>query len=70
LLAGIGGAYLLASVVVSAQVAGRARDARYLFIMPMVFAGVHLSYGLGSLWGLFNVTAFKVSRFFKRSEVT
>ena len=50
MLGGIGGAYVLANVAASAKVAGKARDVRYLVAMPMIFAGAHLSYGLGSLW--------------------
>ena len=51
----IAGAYLLANVLASAQVARRERDGRFFWIMPLVFASLHFSYGLGSLWGVIKV---------------
>ncbi len=46
------GAYVLANLAASLQVASRERDFKYLAIMPLVFGMLHLGYGLGSLWGL------------------
>lgn len=45
-------AYLLATVTVSLQAAVRRRDWRLLFTGPIAFGTLHVSYGLGSLWGL------------------
>lgn len=44
------GAYLLATILVSASIAIRERDIRLLFVMPIVFWSLHITYGLGSLW--------------------
>ncbi|MBI4607010.1 MAG: glycosyltransferase family 2 protein [Planctomycetes bacterium] len=51
----VAGSYLIASLAASAHVALERRDARFLAVMPLAFAGLHLPYGLGSLWGLVNV---------------
>lgn len=50
-LAGIGAAYTVASLASSVWVAVSRRDIRYLFAMPVVFASLHVAYGVGSLWG-------------------
>ncbi|MFH1559935.1 MAG: glycosyltransferase family 2 protein [Chloroflexota bacterium] len=68
MLGGIGGAHALANVVASAQVATQERDVRYLLLLPVVFAGAHLAYGLGSLWGLAKVLATTMSRPFTKNE--
>jgi glycosyltransferase involved in cell wall biosynthesis len=44
------GAYLLATVSVAASIAFRNRALRMLFVMPVVFWSLHITYGLGSLW--------------------
>lgn len=44
-------AYLLTSVAVSGGIAYRHKDARLLVALPAIFAGLHLAYGLGSIWG-------------------
>ena len=59
---GIGGAYALANVVASARSAIKERDIRYLLLMPLIFFSMHLSYGLGSLWGLVKFIGNAVSR--------
>lgn len=64
MLIGIVGVYVGASVTASMQVAVKERDIRYLAIMPIVFAGFHLGYGLGSVWGLTRVVAHLISRLF------
>jgi glycosyltransferase involved in cell wall biosynthesis len=51
-LALIGGAYLAAACVASFDVARRLGECRYAVVMPVVFLSLHLSYGLGSLWGM------------------
>ena len=44
------GAYALATVVTSGSIVLRERDIRLLFVMPVVFWSLHVTYGLGSLW--------------------
>lgn len=44
--------YFVFNVFFSAKIAVREKDLRYLFIMPVIFASLHVGYGLGSLWGL------------------
>lgn len=48
----LGGSYLATSLGVSAVTALAAQDLRYAAVMPVVFAAIHLPYGVGSLWGL------------------
>ena len=43
--------YVIASVVASISTVRQSRDIRYLFVMPWLFAGLHLSFGFGSLAG-------------------
>lgn len=57
MLGGIGGAYALANVAASAQVAAQEQNLLDLLLLPVVFAGAHLAYGLGSLWVLAQVLA-------------
>ncbi len=56
-LAALFASYGAASIVAGADVAWRKRDARYLAVMPFVFASLHVAYGLGSLWGLVHLAA-------------
>jgi GT2 family glycosyltransferase len=49
---GIAGMYAAASLVVSMQIAVRERDARYAFLLPIVFAMRHFVHGIGTLFGL------------------
>ncbi|MBI4744816.1 MAG: glycosyltransferase family 2 protein [Actinobacteria bacterium] len=44
--------YFLASIYFSVKIALRENDLRYFFIMPIIFASLHIGYGLGSMWGL------------------
>jgi glycosyltransferase involved in cell wall biosynthesis len=46
------GAYVLAALAASVRIAVRERNVLPALPMPFVFASLHLSYGLGSLWGL------------------
>ncbi|HKW63896.1 MAG TPA: glycosyltransferase family 2 protein [Candidatus Acidoferrum sp.] len=46
------GVYASASLAVSAQIAVRERDARYVFLLPTVFAVRHFAHGAGTLFGL------------------
>lgn len=48
----IGGFYLGANFSFSAMIAFREREIKYLFVIPILFTILHLSYGLGSLCGL------------------
>lgn len=58
--------YLAAAVAASTQLAWRARNARLAFVLPAVFASLHLAYGLGSLWGLLQVSVAIARRAFAR----
>jgi len=55
LLISVVGMYALASLVASLHAAYRQRDARLVAILPVVFAFLHLGYGLGSLYGIVRV---------------
>jgi succinoglycan biosynthesis protein ExoA len=55
-LATLAGAYALASLAASVQAAARA-NWRYLPVLPLAFACLHLSYGLGFLVGLAQTAA-------------
>lgn len=71
-LAGIAGTYAIGNVAASVQVTLREKDIRYLVAMPVVFASLHVAYGVGSLWGLVKVfvcTVFKSRRAFHQGEV-
>ena len=46
------GLYFLTSFYFSFKIAMKEKDARYLFLLPAVFANRHIGYGLGSLLGL------------------
>lgn len=43
--------YIAANLAASIQAAWRERSLALLFMLPVVFASLHLAYGLGSLWG-------------------
>jgi succinoglycan biosynthesis protein ExoA len=49
---GVAGVYAVASLVVSAQIAVRERDARLAFLLPVVFGARHFVHGAGTLFGL------------------
>ncbi len=49
--------YALLNLLFSVQAAARRRSPRLAFLLPLSFAGLHLAYGAGSLWGLFRVAA-------------
>jgi len=49
--AAIAGAYAIANVASSASVAIRRNKWSYAALLPVVFAILHFSYGLGSVWG-------------------
>ncbi len=54
-------AYAAASLVASIIVAVRNSDPRYAAVMPLMFAGIHFGYGLGSLWGLMRLAVMPVA---------
>ncbi|GJQ48169.1 MAG: glycosyl transferase [Candidatus Kuenenia stuttgartiensis] len=54
LLTGILGCYASANILSSAMLSYK-HSFRYFFMLPMVFATLHFSYGLGSIWGLLTV---------------
>ena len=71
-LGGIAGTYAIGNVAASVQVTLREKDVRYLVAMPVVFASLHVAYGLGSLWGLVKVfvcTVFKSKHAYHQGEV-
>ncbi len=45
------GSYSVANIYFSCRVAFSQRDFRYLLVMLAIFATLHISYGLGSIWG-------------------
>jgi glycosyltransferase involved in cell wall biosynthesis len=49
---GIAGLYAVVNVAVSLQIAVREREARYAFLLPVVFAVRHFVHGMGTLFGL------------------
>jgi len=56
-LAAIVGSYLVASFFFS-MVMALQEGGRYFFMLPIVFATLHLSYGTGSLWGIVTLRAW------------
>lgn len=50
------GLYFLANIYYSLKIVRREKDFRYLFLMPIIFSGRHISYGLGSVWGLIKLS--------------
>ncbi|MBU1784621.1 MAG: hypothetical protein KKG95_04710, partial [Candidatus Omnitrophica bacterium] len=44
--------YLATSIYFSLKTVQKEKDLRLLFFMPFVFLSLHLSYGLGRIWGL------------------
>ncbi len=49
------GPYLAANLMASVQAAWKERSVALLFLMPVVFASLHLAYGAGSVWGCVRV---------------
>ena len=71
---GIAVVYAVSNLVASSQISWRRRDFRYLVVMPLVFVVLHVSYGLGSVWGsiklLTSLGFWKKLTFGKRNEAT
>jgi hypothetical protein len=51
------GPYIAANLAASVHAASKERKARSAFLMPVVFASLHLAYGFGSLWGCVRLAA-------------
>ena len=49
------GSYTLANIYFSINIAAKEKNFRFLFSTPLIFAALHIGYGLGSLWGLLKV---------------
>ena len=49
------GSYALTNAYFSVKITAKEKDFSYLFTMPLIFATLHIGYGLGSLWGLLRV---------------
>jgi cellulose synthase/poly-beta-1,6-N-acetylglucosamine synthase-like glycosyltransferase len=49
------GLYLILTLVSSLQISIKEKNFLYLFTMPLIFATLHLSYGVGSLVGLIKI---------------
>jgi len=49
------GSYCLINLYFSLKIAIQKSNLGYLFLMPIMFLALHISYGLGSMWGLLNV---------------
>jgi hypothetical protein len=54
--------YGIANLAASANVALGNRKLSYLFLMPLVFAGLHLGYGLGSIAGVIEAAAIRLGQ--------
>jgi glycosyltransferase involved in cell wall biosynthesis len=55
----IGSCYGAVNLASSCHIAWQERDLKYLLVMPVMFASLHMGYGLGSLGGLFRVLGSK-----------
>jgi len=59
----ISGSYVLTNFYYSYLIASKEKSTGYFFVMPVIFASLHIVYGLGSIWGLMKVITFR--RFWK-----
>jgi lipopolysaccharide/colanic/teichoic acid biosynthesis glycosyltransferase len=69
--------YGTAAAGAAIDIARREHDARLVAVLPGIFCGLHLAYGLGSLWGLLSAVPILAarcagfsSRFFQRAQPT
>lgn len=44
--------YFLCNIYFSTVIAAKKKSIKYFFMMPIVYGSLHITYGLGSLWGL------------------
>lgn len=58
--------YAVANIYFSGMTAWVNRDFKLLFLMPVIFATLHIVYGFGSLWGLSKVFASHTVSIFNR----
>jgi len=56
--------YFLTNFYFSTKIALKKKDRRYLFIMPVTFAALHIGYGLGSVWGV--IKLLRAQRFWNK----
>jgi GT2 family glycosyltransferase len=59
--------YAMANLAASWTVAWRRRDLRLAALLPVAFAGLHLPYGAGSLWGSLRIVAHVLRRTIPRT---
>ena len=55
--------YGLTDIYFSGKIALQKKDIKYLFIMPLMFKSLHITYGLGSIYGM--LKAFASKQFWK-----
>jgi len=60
------GSYLLLVLLFSLKISYE-KGLKYLFAMPIIFAALHISYGLGSIWGL--VKVLTSGQFWRKSTI-
>ena len=53
------GSYFLVNIYFSTKIFIKKRNLIYLFIMPIIFASLHMGYGLGSMWGVLKIIVSK-----------
>ena len=53
------GLYFLFNIYFSTKIFIQKRNLIYLFIMPIIFASLHIGYGLGSIWGVLKIIVSK-----------
>ncbi|HEX5038145.1 MAG TPA: glycosyltransferase family 2 protein [bacterium] len=68
LFATIAGSYAFAVTLASLDVASHKKDIRYFFLMPFIFADLHIAYGLGSLYGGVKSLLLLIKMIFSRDE--
>lgn len=66
LLLGVLGGHSVLNLLASADVAFRSGDIRLFFVMPVYYLSLHLSYGLGSMWGCAKIAAAIIGNAFRR----
>ena len=62
------GLYLLINLYFSAKISFAKKDFRYLFLIPIAFAILHIGYGLGSVYGLLKLLKNILSQRLKISK--
>jgi glycosyltransferase involved in cell wall biosynthesis len=58
----LGGVYILTNLAASVQIVKKEREIRHLLVVPLIFASLHILYGLGSLWGVVKVLGHRASK--------